>query len=83
MTQVLEYLRRSEDGAYACSRCEHKLGSADDYRTLVASYDESINAFEAESVHAPAEAFTMRHHLCPQCGVLFEVEMVAAAPGAS
>jgi hypothetical protein len=82
MTQVLEALECVEvDGreVYRCLRCQTVLGPAEE------SYTEGAMSFEVPaSTGVPAELaptgdrYVLRHHCCPGCAVLFEVEMVVA-----
>lgn len=79
MARMLEHLEAVADGsrrAFRCVKCDHPLGTADDYRSLAGSYDESINRSEPAAVNTRDDTFVLRHHCCPSCGVLFEVEMV-------
>jgi hypothetical protein len=79
MRRVLEYLEEEGAGAqraYRCGKCETDLGTGDDYRAVVGTFDAPINSYEPASVHTADDTFVLRHHCCPHCGVLFEVEMV-------
>jgi acetone carboxylase gamma subunit len=79
MPRMLEYLEYEEAGSersYRCVKCGESLGAGADYRALAGSFDDSINAYEPAAVNTHADTFVLRHHCCPHCAVLFEVEMV-------
>jgi acetone carboxylase gamma subunit len=82
MTQVLEALECVEvDGrqVYRCRRCERVLGSASESYKLGAMSFELPAADGVPAELAPTEdRYVLRHHCCPGCAVLFEVEMVIA-----
>ena len=80
--RILEYLDDVEvEGRRVnrCRKCGHVLGpAAEDYKTQAGVYETPIS--EGEPAHfAPAETtFVLRHFICPECAVLFEVDMLPA-----
>ena len=80
--QVLENLEQvatAKGTVYSCRSCKTALGSAhQDYKTYASCYDEDINCGEPSVRRFEASAFVLRHFICPNCGVLFEVDMVLA-----
>ncbi|MDP2727129.1 MAG: acetone carboxylase subunit gamma [Dehalococcoidia bacterium] len=80
MTRVLEYLEDvqvEDQRVYRCFKCGNVLGPvSQDYKSLALSYDAPIS--EGEPAHlAPENSnFVLRQYFCPNCAVLFEVDMV-------
>jgi hypothetical protein len=80
MQRVLDGLTISgADGAaeYRCRRCEHVLGAAGgDWRELAATFDEPTAYGEPAELASGDDRFVLRHHCCPSCALLLEVEML-------
>jgi acetone carboxylase gamma subunit len=82
MTQILdslEYVTLEGRTVYRCLGCQHELGDgATPYRDLAATFDLPITAAEPPEFapRVEAGAFVLRHFCCPNCGRLFEVDMV-------
>lgn len=81
MTRILEYLEIvTVDGKEVnrCRKCQHVLGhAADDFKRQAGSYDEPISKGQPEGFAEPDGIdWVLRHFICPQCGVLLEVDML-------
>lgn len=80
MTQVLEALECVElDGerVYRCLRCERVIGpAAESYMQGAMSFEVPASAGVPAELAPVADGYVLRHHCCPGCAVLFEVEMV-------
>ncbi len=80
MTRVLEYLESAEvddQRVYRCLKCRHVLGPAtEDYKTLALRYDGPISEGEPAHLAPQEDRFVLRQYFCPNCAVLFEVDMV-------
>jgi predicted NBD/HSP70 family sugar kinase len=48
------------------------------YKEVAARFDEPISAGAPDGLVNGGESFVLRHYCCPQCGTLFEIDMVAA-----
>lgn len=76
MRRVLDRLGVDGD-TYRCLACEANLGPADgDWKDLAVHFDDEMSAAEPEELAGGSTEFVLRHHCCPTCGVLFEVEPV-------
>jgi acetone carboxylase gamma subunit len=83
MGRLLEYLEAKDvegNMFYACTKCGHELGSIkEDYKQLASHRTVPISkaqpAFLA-SYAVKSNTFVMREYYCPECGVMFEVDMV-------
>ena len=80
MRRVLD--RLAIDGeAYRCLACETDLGPAGrDWKDLAVHFDDEMDAAEPAELAGGGTEFALRHHCCPACGVLFEVEPVLIRP---
>ena len=83
MARLLEYLETDEVNGelkYKCTRCGFILGFArEDYKNFVAKRSVPISraqpAYLADYA-AKSDTFVIREYYCPECGVMFEVDMV-------
>jgi acetone carboxylase gamma subunit len=82
MARVLEYLEIVGDKkrAYRCLKCGNLLGSAEkDYKNFALKRTVPISKAQPASLASYAiksDTFVMREYYCPNCAVMFEVDMV-------
>ncbi len=82
MIRILDNLniRESHPKHYECRKCGHKLGPANEnYKNLALVRTVPIAAAQPEYLAEFANGsntFVMREYYCPQCAVMFEVDMV-------
>jgi acetone carboxylase gamma subunit len=84
MIRVLEYLEVTEgsphEKVYRCLKCGHTLGSAqEDYKNFARKRTVPVWKNEPEYLGAFAQrsnTFVMREYYCPECAVMFEVDIV-------
>jgi len=83
MARLLEFLETAEVNGelkYKCTKCGFILGSArEDYKNSAAKRTVPISkaqpAYLADYA-VKSDTFVMREYYCPECGVMFEVDMV-------
>jgi acetone carboxylase gamma subunit len=82
MVRVLEYLEVVGDREkfYRCLKCGSVLGSAkEDYKSFALKRTVPISKAQPASLASYAmknKTFVMREYYCPNCAVMFEVDMV-------
>lgn len=83
MVRVLECLEVTGDKekVYRCLKCGTQLGSArEDYKDYASKRTVPISKAQPQflaSYAAEKDRFVMREYYCPNCAVMFEVDMVA------
>ena len=74
----IELLVTEKGKEFKCSRCGHALGSA-----VIGYMKRSLKVQRPRSYAQPAilspetQKYLLQEYCCPQCGVLFEVELVS------
>ena len=83
MAQIFEYLEVTEvnkEKVYKCRKCGHILGpSKTDYKNYSLKRTVPISKNEPSylaSYALKSNSFVMREYYCPNCAVMFEVDMV-------
>lgn len=83
MTRIFEYLEiagESAEPAYRCLKCGHVLGPAKaDYKDF--AKNRTVPIWKNEPSHLSSFSrnsgtFVMKEYYCPQCAVMFEVDVV-------
>jgi len=80
MPRLLEYLETTEvkgEIAYKCLKCGYILGPViENYKNLALT--RTVSASKASPAFLASESgdFVLKEYYCPNCGVMFEVDIV-------
>lgn len=63
---------------YRCLKCGYVLCPiVDNYKNFALKYEAPITKAEPDYLAVKTDTFILREYYCPQCAVMFEVDMVA------
>ena len=63
---------------FACEKCGQELGPASgDYKDNARKREAPLSKNQPRFLAPKTDKYTLREYYCPQCGALFEVDMVA------
>lgn len=78
--ESLEVVDEQESRFYRCSECLTVLCLAtEDYKDYAAKRELKTTEMEPGSLAFPTGAFILKEYFCPNCAVMFEVDMTAVA----
>lgn len=63
---------------FACERCGQELGPVDgDYKDRAMKNEAPLSKNQPRFLAPTTKKYTLREYYCPNCGGMFEVDMVA------
>ncbi len=63
---------------FACEKCGQELGPVSgDYKDNARKREAPLSKNQPRFLAPKTDKYTMREYYCPQCGAMFEVDMVA------
>lgn len=74
----LELVRKGGREVYRCLECGHVLGPiTEDYKDFALKNEAPISKCQPAVLAGETGRFVLREYYCPECGIMFEVDMVA------
>lgn len=70
--------QKGQQEVYSCVQCGHILGpTTEDWKKYVLVYRAPLSKAQPLQLATQSDRFALREFYCPDCGTLFEVQMLA------